>query len=217
MRIFKAWVLLLFLGSGPVYGAETWQTAADAVDGQSLRLSSGAVIVYASLAAPNPSSDSESIRGYARESLEFNRSLVTGRKVRVEWGSKIRDPKGNHLAFVFLEDGTLVNRKVLEEGFAKLAIEPPNLEHAAELRKAAAEARRERRGLWRYEAGLAKPKVLYIGDNMKKEFHLPDCPFLEGVPQGHRREFNSAVDAASQDFRICSKCKRASSQETDLF
>jgi micrococcal nuclease len=189
----------------------------EAVDGQSFRLESGAVVAYASLRAPDPASNSEAVRAYAQESLNFNRSLVQGRKVRLEWGSMIRSPKGDNLAFVYLEDGALANRRVLEEGYAKLAIEAPNLEHAPELRKAAAEARREHRGLWRFEAKSAAPKVAYIGDAMTKEFHLPECPLLDNVPQGHRREFGSAVDGVAADFRICSKCKRASSQETDLF
>ncbi len=198
-------------------GADAWFMVKEAVDGQSLRLESGAVVAYASLQAPDPSSNSDAVRGYAEESLGFNRSLVQGRKVRLEWGSMIRNSKGDSLAFVYLEDGTLANRRVLEEGYAKLAIEAPNLEHASELRKAAIEARRDRRGLWRYEVKSAAPKVAYIGDTMTKEFHLPDCPLLERVPRGHRREFSSEVDGVAAGYRVCSKCKRASSQVTGLF
>ena len=187
------------------------------ISGDSFQLDTGAVISYASALAPDLMSPTKRIENYAVESLEFNRKLLENRKIRLEWGSRIRNPKGHYLAYVFLEDGTFANRKVLDAGFAKLRIEPPNLEHADELRDAAQDARRDAKGLWQYEKDNPARQVSFIGDNMTRRFHYSDCPELEDVPQGHRRTLASAVDATSQDLRWCPVCKNAVEQHTELF
>ncbi len=208
------WSLAVFR----LWAAEpSWYTVPEVIDGESFRLSGGAVVACASLRAPDAQNPSEAIRAYAKESAEFNRALIQGHKVRLESGSKIRDAKGRHLAYVYLEDGTFVNRRLLEEGYAKLAIELPNLEHADELRKAAAAARRDGRGLWRHEKNAPSRGVVYIGDEMTHIYHTPDCPLLKYVAQGHRRAFVSEVDASAADFKYCSECKRQESQRTGLF
>lgn len=192
-------------------------SVAKVLSGDSFQLDTGAVISYASAVAPDLMSPTKRIENYAQESLDFNRRLLENRKVRLEWGSRIRNPKGHYLAYVFLEDGTFANWKILDAGFAKLRIEPPNLEHADELRDAAQDARRDAKGLWQYEKDNPARQVSFIGDNMKKHFHYSDCPELEDVPQGHRRVFASAVDAVSQKFRWCPVCKNTVEQHTELF
>ena len=50
------------------------------------------------------------MREYGANALEFNKSLVAGKKIWIEWGSQIRDDRNNLLAYVFLDDGTFVNQ-----------------------------------------------------------------------------------------------------------
>ena len=197
--------------------AQKWYTVAKAVSGDTVRLDSGAEVRYTSVRAPDLMSPSKDIENYAKESLEFNRSLAEGQQVRVEWGYRIRDRKGRYEGYIWREDGTLLNLEILKQGYAKLAIEPPNLEHAKELRDAAFSARREQKGLWHYEKDRPRNEVVYIGDNMKRQFHNPDCPLLEYVPQGHRRYYRAQVEATADGLRFCKTCKSSESQETSLF
>ena len=111
-----------------------------------------------------------------------------------------------------------MNEKILEAGYAKLVVEPPNLKYAKELRDAALRARRDQKGLWVYEAKKTKPDEVFIGDKMSKVFHFPDCEELDDIPLGHREPFRSRVDATSRDFSMCPVCKkRAYRQRTDLY
>jgi endonuclease YncB( thermonuclease family) len=82
----------------------------------------------------------------ARERLN---GLVAHRFVILEYPRPIRAgavPRGP--AYVFLEDGTFVNRLLVREGLARVsgAASSPR---AKELNEAEAAARAERRGLWR--------------------------------------------------------------------
>ena len=58
------------------------------------------------------------------------------------------DPRGGLLAYVYLPDGTMLNEVLLREGYAQIALCPPNLRHAGLLRAAQEEAKRKERGLW---------------------------------------------------------------------
>ncbi len=195
----------------------TTLVVSEVLSGDMIKLETGAIVQYASVAAPSLLSASREIEKYAEESLAFNRSLTEGQRIKLEWGSRIRDERGHFLAYVYLDDGTFVNLKILEDGYAKLAIEPPNLEHAEELQTVARAARREGRGLWRYEAQRPRAKALYIGDKMKHVFHQPDCPLLDLVPEAHRISFDSRVQARSKKYEYCNVCKKELSQDTDLF
>lgn len=196
-----------------------WYTVKEVLSGESVRIMSGKEIRYASIEAPDISHINAQVRDMAVKSKDFNRSLVDGKKIRLEWGSKIRSSDGAYVAFVFMENGVFVNDRVLLEGYAKAAIEQPNVEYADELRKSAKRARNTRRGLWALERPDAAGRTKgVIGDKMKREFHLPDCEELEGVPGGHRAEFDSPVDAISKGYKMAKCCKgKRYRQRTDLY
>ena len=68
------------------------------------------------------------------------------------------DPRGGLLAYVYLPDGTMLNEVLLREGYAQIALHPPNLRHAGLLRAAQEEARRKERGLW----GLPREELCWL-------------------------------------------------------
>jgi len=192
-----------------------WYTVNEIISGDSFRVDGGSVVRYASLTAPDPRSEVKRIEDFATESIAFNKQLLEGRKVSLEWGSRIRDKKGRYLAYVHTEDGTFINQKVLAEGFAKLSIEPPNLEYAEALREAAMHARRDKKGLWRHETDHVE--ISFIADQMKRVYHYPGCELVDDIPSGHQIRFSSSVAAKAEGFRFCNVCKTVPRQETDLF
>lgn len=77
---------------------------------------------------------------------------VDGRTVSLETDAEARDRYGRLLAWVWRDDGVLVNEALVRGGWARLYTVPPNLRHVARLRAAQEEARRAGRGLWAPEA-----------------------------------------------------------------
>jgi micrococcal nuclease len=53
------------------------------------------------------------------------------------------------LAYVFLDDGTFLNARIVEEGYASLMTYPPNVKYADLFTKLYRQARENKRGLWR--------------------------------------------------------------------
>ncbi len=60
-----------------------------------------------------------------------------------------RDQYGRILAYVYLQDGRMLNEEIVKSGYANVMTIPPNVKHEDRFRKVYREARENRRGLWR--------------------------------------------------------------------
>ena len=90
----------------------------------------------------------ESIQQLGRRSYEFTKKLVEGKRVKLELDVEKQDKYKRTLAYVYLEDGTFVNAKIVQEGYASLMTYPPNVKYADLFLKLYQEARQNKRGLW---------------------------------------------------------------------
>jgi len=211
---FKPAALFLFflvlLSAGHAYALEK-QTAVvrEALTGDTVRLEGGKILRYASLQAPPMQSVIPLVREYGNDSMRFNQNLVAGKRVRVEWGNQVLDDRGDLLGFVYLEDGTFVNREILRSGHARAVIQPPNLKHAGAFRHDEFRARRAKKGMWEKEPENPYLKSEFIGDTATKKFHLPTCRLLEHIPKAHTVTFNSRVSAKAANYQPCPECRGA--------
>lgn len=85
--------------------------------------------------------------GY-RAATEANRDLVGGQSIYLRRDISERDAFGRLLRYIYLEDGTLVNRELIAQGWAQPVEYPPDTRHAAEFRRAAQTAAQEGLGFW---------------------------------------------------------------------
>jgi micrococcal nuclease len=90
----------------------------------------------------------EAIKQLGRQSYGFTKKLVEGKRVRLEFDVERYDKYKRILAYVYLEDGTFVNAKIVEEGYASLMTYPPNVKYVDLFLKLYQEARENKRGLW---------------------------------------------------------------------
>lgn len=91
------------------------------------------------------------IRKMGEQAYEFTRALVQGKRVSLEFDVEKRDKYGRILAYVYLKDGTFVNARIVEEGYASLMTYPPNVKYADLFLKLYRQARENRRGLWKQD------------------------------------------------------------------
>ena len=78
--------------------------------------------------------------------------MVEGRRVRLEFdqgntASGHKDRYGRTLAYVFLEDGALLNAEIIKQGYGHAYTQFP-FSRMEEFRRLEREAREQRRGLW---------------------------------------------------------------------
>lgn len=132
-----------------------------AIDGDTIKLSNGEYVRLIGIDTPESrynkkivrdskrsGNDINSIIRMGREASDFIERKVEGKMVRLEFDVERRDKYGRLLAYVYLEDGTFVNAKIIEEGYAQIMTIPPNIKHAGYFLKLQKEAREKNKGLW---------------------------------------------------------------------
>lgn len=85
---------------------------------------------------------------YGEEAGVFLRRLLEGERVRLEYDEDLVDRYDRTLAYVYLEDGRMVNMLLVRRGYAVVTIFEPNDRYESRLRAAEREARDAGRGLW---------------------------------------------------------------------
>ena len=88
-----------------------------------------------------PDEFGETARNYAR-------SLLQNRRVILVYDRERYDKYGRTLAYVYLEDGTFINARLVEAGYAKTLPIPPNTSHAKEFEALQGKAKEAGRGIW---------------------------------------------------------------------
>jgi len=86
---------------------------------------------------------------YGKEAKNYVENLLRGKKVRLEYDVDGYDQYGRTLAYIYLEDGTFLNAKLIKEGYAKVMTVPPNVKYADLFVKLQKEARENKKGLWK--------------------------------------------------------------------
>lgn len=81
-----------------------------------------------------------------RASAAHARALAEGSRCWLEFDDKHRDRYGRLLAFVHLEDGTVLNEAMLADGYAKVYY--TDFRYLGRYLRLQEDARREGRGLW---------------------------------------------------------------------
>jgi len=85
---------------------------------------------------------------YSREAKAYLEKLISNKKVRLEFDVDTLDLYQRTLAYVYLENGTFINAKLVKEGYAMVSTVPPNVKYAEKFVKLARKAREKERGLW---------------------------------------------------------------------
>lgn len=131
------------------------------IDGDTLKLSNGEKVRLIGVDTPElhysdkllrdarrSHGDIETIQELGRKALQFTKGLCSNKNVWLEFDVEKRDKYGRWLAYVYLEDGTFANAKILEEGYGHVMTIPPNVKYADYFLKLEKEARNTHKGLW---------------------------------------------------------------------
>lgn len=98
---------------------------------------------------------------------DFTRSLLQGRPVKLVYDQERYDKYGRSLAYVYLKDETLVNARLLKEGYARVMIIPPNTTHAADFDELQGEAQAKQIGIW----AQPPPKSTWRGEKVLEKWN----------------------------------------------
>lgn len=85
---------------------------------------------------------------YGEEASKYTKSLLERKTVKLEFDVSPQDKYGRLLAYVYLEDGEMLNEKLLKEGYAQVATYPPNVKYVENFKELQKEARENKVGFW---------------------------------------------------------------------
>lgn len=99
--------------------------------------------------------DKKTIQRLGELSSAYTKKFIEGKKVRLapEPGHTDKDRYGRILRYVYLDDGTLFNKKIIQDGYAYAYRQFP-ISMLGEFENAEREARSKKRGLWGEVEGL---------------------------------------------------------------
>jgi len=122
------------------------------IDGDTIVLSDGEHVRYLGIDAPETHvlRDGHWIdapKPFGPEAAEFNRRMVEGKIVRLEYDVERYDKYNRTLAYIYVDD-KFVNAELLKEGYACVFNKSPNVKYADEFVNLQREARLARRGMW---------------------------------------------------------------------
>ncbi len=153
-----------FINSAPDKESGELYLVSKVVDGDTLKLSGGQKVRLIGVDTPElhysdkllrdakrSGKDVKAIQALGAKASDFTKNLCLKKRVRLEYDVVKHDKYGRLLSYVYLEDGTFVNAKILEEGFGQVMTIPPNVKHADHFKRLEQGARSARKGLWKFD------------------------------------------------------------------
>lgn len=126
------------------------------------------------------------IQPFGPQAHRFTEKMLKGQKVQLEIGQNPRDKYGRLLAYVYMQDGKMLNELLLGKGLARVAyVFPPDTKYLSAFRNIEKKAREKKLGIWSV-AGYATdhgfitdkcPIKGNIDPNGSRIYHLPGDPY----------------------------------------
>ena len=147
--VYVLCVFLIFFISGcrPVSTGDYYARVVYIYDGDTVKLDNGERVRYLGIDTPEMNYNNPPAERFAEEAKRFNFNLVDKRKVRLEFDTVKRDKYDRLLAYVYIDD-VFVNAKMIEEGYAKVYIIPPNVKYADDFLDLQRKAKAGNKGIW---------------------------------------------------------------------
>ena len=143
-----AGLIFLNLSAAGAVQNQSQGTVGWVIDGDTFQLDTGQRIRSIGVDTPEYQPWKHRADFYGKEAFLFAKRLLKDKKVLLERDVSENDKYGRRLAYVYLEDGTFVNRLLVAEGFARAKNYPPDSRYKKTLREAEKEAKTLKKGLW---------------------------------------------------------------------
>jgi len=174
-------------------------------DGDTILLDGGDSVRYIGIDTPEIDHKGGKSEFMAQAARDFNIKLVKGARVKIEYDQERKDRYGRRLAYVFLENGDMVNAILVRKGLANVMLKSPNVKYKALLLDCQREAMKERLGIWSRSPG--REEKYYLGNINSYRFHRPDCPFGKNVSKKNVVRFQSRYEAFWAGYSPCERCR----------
>jgi micrococcal nuclease len=127
--------------------AQVFDSVIRVVDGDTIVLGNTGTVRLIGVDTPETKHPRQPVQRFGREAGTFLANLLQTASVRLEFDQTRKDRYGRTLAYVYLLDGTFVNKEIVRQGYGHAYVTYP-FRYMDEFRDAEREARENGRGLW---------------------------------------------------------------------
>jgi micrococcal nuclease len=175
-------------------------------DGDTILLSDGRRVRYIGINAPEVAhpEKGQAAERFGEAASKQNRRLVKGQRVRLDFDREKTDRYGRQLAYVYLEDGTFVNLKMVETGYAYVLYKKPNTRHQRTFLKTQRLAMKNRVGMWR--AWQEENGEGIVGNKKSRRFHRKNCSSADTIHPKNRISLSSRWEAFWYGYAPAKQC-----------
>ena len=174
-------------------------------DGDTVVLTTGEQVRYLGIDAPEMGRKGAENDFMALESRNYNLHLVRNARLRLEFDEQRRDRHGRLLAYVFIENGEMVNLLLVRKGLAHVLAVKPNMKYFNLLLDGQRQAIMEKLGIW--SKLPEKAESHYAGNRNSFRFHSPGCSLGKKISPSNLIRFDSRENAFWEGFSPCRRCK----------
>jgi len=171
------------------------------VDGDTIVLDAIGTVRLIGIDTPETVDPRKPVQAFGVEASAALRSMLDAQRVRVAYDQQRHDKYGRTLAYVYLPDGTFVNREMVRRGYAHAYLNYP-FRHMDDFRAAEREAREASRGLWGdapfQAAAPASASSRVWVNSSSRVYHCPGTRYYGSTARG---EYITEADAIAQGHR----------------
>jgi len=175
-------------------------------DGDTIVLSDGRHVRYIGINAPEIAHENLKAEAFGYAAKKYNQSIVQSKRVRLEFDKEKYDRYGRLLAYIYLSDGTFINKEMIEKGFAYLLPRSPNIKYEKMLLQTQRDSMSTKQGMW--HNWNEQEGERYLGSIISKRFHLITCSYGKRIKKRNRVFFARKWDAFWYGFAPCKRCIR---------
>lgn len=117
------------------------------VDGDTIKLESGQTVRLIGIDTPETVDPRRGVQCFGKEASDKTKELLVGALITLEKDVSETDKYGRLLRYVY-KDGVMINKLLVEQGYAHASSYPPDVKYQDQLKTAEQEARKAGRGLW---------------------------------------------------------------------
>jgi len=180
------------------------------VDGDTIKLAGGEKVRYIGVDTPETKHPYKPVQFFGHEASQFNRNLVGGERVTLEYDAGRRDRYNRLLAYVYVGD-MFVNAELVAQGYAQTATYAPNVRYQELFLYLQKQAREAAKGLWGRsyppDDTTAESGGKYLGSKNSDVYHYPGCKWAMKISTDNAVWFDSAAQARAAGYRPCRVCK----------
>ena len=207
-KLFISVFLLFSISSAYLLGrvsAPDEYEVAEVIDGDTIVIndSSHTPVRYIGIDTPEILTTDTPGEPFASQAKEFNKKILDGRKIRLEYDQERYDRYGRLLAYVFADD-IFVNEELVKKGLAdKLEIKP-NLKYRDRIKKALADAQNAKIGIWSDHDKFATPKAnkTFLIKPDRADNYIGQSVVVRGKITGYRKSDKVLVLKIEDDLDI---------------